>query len=79
MERRGKIAVSKSWSLTVQFQGAYPSEPVFVNRPGSTDEQDGVLLSILIYSDNKRPIQLVALDPKDLKGRTNLPVYDLGL
>ena len=79
MERRGKITVSHSSSLTVQFQGAYPSEPVFVNRPGSTDEQDGVLLSILIYSDNKRPIQLIALDPKDLKGRTSLPVNDLGL
>ena len=55
-----------------KFQGAYPSEPVFVNRPGSTDEQDGVLLSILIYSDNKRPIQLIALDPKDLKGKSNI-------
>ena len=60
---------SKSDSI---IQGAYPSEPVFVNRPGSTDEQDGILLSILIYSDNKRPIQLIALDPKDLKGKTSL-------
>ena len=60
-----------------KFQGAYPSEPVFVNRPGSTDEQDGVLLSILIYSDNKRPIQLIALDPKDLKGKRFLTSYDL--
>ena len=65
---------NNSMILTVKFQGAYPSEPVFVNRPGSTDEQDGVLLSILIYSDNKRPIQLIALDPKDLKGKKLLPI-----
>jgi len=57
---------TKEWKIWKE-EGAYPSEPVFVNRPGSTDEQDGVLLSILIYSDNKRPIQLIALDPKDLK------------
>ena len=71
MERRGKITWQKiqNFRKLQKFQGAYPSEPVFVNRPGSTDEQDGVLLSILIYSDNKRPIQLIALDPKDLKGK----------
>ena len=57
---------TKEWKIW-QEQGAYPSEPVFVNRPGSTDEQDGVILSILIYSDGKRPIELVCLDPKELK------------
>ena len=72
MERRGRITANHCKSDSI-IQGAYPSEPVFVNRPGSTDEQDGVLLSILIYSDNKRPIQLIALDPKDLKGKTSLP------
>ena len=57
---------TKQWKIW-QEKGAYPSEPVFVNRPGSTDEQDGVILSILIYSDGKRPIELICLDPKDLK------------
>lgn len=66
---------TKEWKIWKE-EGAYPSEPVFVNRPGSTDEQDGVILSILIYSDNKRPIQLIALDPTNLteiaRAKTNV-------
>ena len=34
------ISVTKEWKIW-QEKGAYPSEPVFVNRPGSSDEQDG--------------------------------------
>ena len=52
-----------------------------MSRPGGKSEEDGVLLSILIYSDQKRPIQVISffvafllmayfqllfLDPKDL-------------
>ena len=51
---------TKEWKMWRE-KGAYPSEPVFVNRPGAVDEQDGVLLSILIYSDGKRPIELICL------------------
>ena len=51
---------TKEWTMWRE-KGAYPSEPVFVNRPGATDEQDGVILSILIYSDGKRPIELICL------------------
>ena len=51
---------TKEWKMWRE-KGAYPSEPVFVNRPGGVDEQDGVILSILIYSDGKRPIELICL------------------
>jgi carotenoid cleavage dioxygenase-like enzyme len=32
------------WSVA----GAYPGEPVFVPRPGGTDEDDGAVLSVVL-------------------------------
>lgn len=56
---------TKEWTKW-QEKETYPSEPVFVCRPGGTEEEDGVLLSVLIYSDKTKPIELLILDPKDL-------------
>lgn len=57
---------TKQWTVWKE-EGAYPSEPVFVTRPGGTSEDDGVILTILIYADDKKPIELLILDPKNLK------------
>lgn len=46
---------------------AYPGEPVFVARPGATDEDDGHLLAVVIESDETKPSFLVILDAKTLK------------
>ena len=43
----------------------YPSEPVFVPRPGASDEDDGVLLS-QVYDGEKRETFLLVLDAKDM-------------
>jgi len=56
---------TKEWKVWKE-DGVYPSEPVFVNRPGGKDEEDGVVLSVLIYSDQTKPIQLLVLDPTTL-------------
>jgi len=58
--------VTKKWKVWKE-EGAYPSEPVFISRPGGTAEDDGILATIIIYSDQKRPITLLFLDPKELK------------
>lgn len=57
---------TKLWQIWKE-EGAYPSEPVFIHRPGGTEEDDGVLMSVLIYSDVEKPITLLLLDPKSLK------------
>lgn len=57
-----------------------PCEPVFVARPGSTEEDDGLVLTIVIDRKGTKSI-LVALDGKSLKevARANMPqVYALG-
>lgn len=57
-----------------------PCEPVFVARPGSVEEDDGVVLTIVINKKGTQSI-LVALDGRSFKevARAYLPqVYALG-
>lgn len=57
-----------------------PCEPVFVERPGSTEEDDGVVLTIVCNRDGTRGI-LVVLDGRTMKevARTDMPqVFGLG-
>ena len=42
--------------------GHWPSEPVFVPRPGGADEDDGVLLSVVIDSTGEGASYLLVLD-----------------
>lgn len=42
-----------------------PSEPVFIPRPGSSEEDDGVILSVVLDGPNARSM-LVVLDAKNL-------------
>ncbi len=39
--------------------GTYPGEPVFVPRPGGTDEGDGVVLSVVLHPTEERSFLLV--------------------
>ncbi|XP_022246246.1 beta,beta-carotene 9',10'-oxygenase-like isoform X2 [Limulus polyphemus] len=39
-----------------------PSEPVFVGRPGATEEDDGVILSAVLSEDNQNKVFLLVLD-----------------
>lgn len=45
-------------------EGWYPSEPVFVPRPGAVEEDDGVVLSSLLHEDNEKKLALVVLDAR---------------
>ncbi|XP_076367899.1 beta,beta-carotene 15,15'-dioxygenase-like isoform X3 [Tachypleus tridentatus] len=39
-----------------------PSEPVFVGRPGATEEDDGVILSAVLSDENQNKVFLLVLD-----------------
>ncbi|KAH8588843.1 carotenoid oxygenase [Bisporella sp. PMI_857] len=57
-----------------------PCEPIFVANPNGTEEDDGVVLTIVINRKGTKSI-LIALDGKDLKevARADMPqVYALG-
>ncbi|XP_032514963.2 carotenoid isomerooxygenase-like [Danaus plexippus] len=48
-------------------EDTYPSEPIFVPRPEAVDEDDGVLLSALVWGRDDHAIALLVLDARDLK------------
>lgn len=55
--------ISTSWSE----KGCYPGEAIFVPCPNSQSEDDGVLLSSLIYGENENNVCLLILDAKTFK------------
>ncbi|PIB01274.1 Carotenoid cleavage dioxygenase 8 B, chloroplastic [Cercospora beticola] len=57
-----------------------PTEPIFIQRPGATEEDDGIVITITINKEGTNSI-LVALDGKTFKevARADMPqVYGLG-
>ncbi|XP_015788624.1 beta,beta-carotene 9',10'-oxygenase [Tetranychus urticae] len=47
--------------------GCTPSEPVFIPKPGAIDEDDGVILSAVLYENIENEGFLLALDGKSFK------------
>ncbi|CAK6972489.1 beta-carotene oxygenase 2b [Scomber scombrus] len=56
--------------------GLYPSEPIFVPSPNATEEDDGVVLSVVITPNKDKSTFLLVLDAKTFKelGRAAVPV-----
>ncbi|KAJ4935884.1 hypothetical protein JOQ06_017411 [Pogonophryne albipinna] len=56
--------------------GLYPSEPVFVPSPNATEEDDGVIMSVVITPNKDKSTFLLVLDAKTFKelGRAEVPV-----
>lgn len=59
-----------------RYPGLYPSEPVFVASPGATEEDDGVVLSVIITPREEKSTFLLVLDAKTFTelGRAEVPV-----
>ncbi|KAK9476632.1 carotenoid oxygenase [Lipomyces japonicus] len=73
-ERLIKLDV-RSFETTTWFEeGCTPSEPIFVSNPNGTEEDDGVLLSVVLDGYKNRSM-LVILDAKTFKevARAGLP------
>lgn len=65
IDRIAKLDVERGEQAEWQERGAYPSEPIFVRRPGGRDEDDGVLLSVVLDAP-ERTSYLLALDARDM-------------
>ncbi|XP_008476295.1 carotenoid isomerooxygenase [Diaphorina citri] len=59
----------KSWSQ----KDVYPSEPVFVATPNAVKEDEGVLLSVLLWSHHPTRVSLLVLNARTMQelGRVN--------
>ncbi|XP_029373434.1 beta,beta-carotene 9',10'-oxygenase [Echeneis naucrates] len=70
MDLKGKRM--KVW----EHPGLYPSEPVFVPAPNATEEDDGVILSVVITPHKDKGTFLLVLDAKTFEevGRAAVPV-----
>ena len=54
-----KVDVTSGETQRWSEPGCYPGEPVFVERPGATDEDDGAILSVVLDSAAERSFLLV--------------------
>ncbi|XP_047449236.1 beta-carotene oxygenase 2b [Mugil cephalus] len=70
MDLRGKCM--KVW----EHPGLYPSEPVFIPSPNATEEDDGVVLSVVITPNEDKSTFLLVLDARTFEelGRAVVPV-----
>ncbi|KAF7651197.1 hypothetical protein LDENG_00114300 [Lucifuga dentata] len=66
-DRIVKLNVQTKQTWVWQEEECYPSEPLFVPRPGAAEEDDGVLLSIVVKPGADRPGRLLVLDARELK------------
>ncbi len=64
-ERIAKVDADTGATLSWSEPGCYPGEPVFVARPAATDEDEGVLLSVVLDADAGTSFLLV-LDAANL-------------
>ncbi|CAH2108025.1 unnamed protein product [Euphydryas editha] len=62
-----KVDTKSGAVLSWQESKCYPSEPVFIANPDGQDEDDGILLSAVLWSNNDRAITLLVLNAKNLE------------
>lgn len=59
-------AVTKE-TLSWQAPGFQVSEPIFVERPGATEEDDGVVVASLLNEKESKEVRLIVLDAKNME------------
>jgi carotenoid cleavage dioxygenase-like enzyme len=69
-----KVDLQTRQEWTWKQPECYPGEPIFVGRPGRTDEDDGVILSVALNADQGNSF-LVVLDARNLEeiARAEIP------
>ena len=74
VDRVAKLDIKLGEQSFWQERGSFPGEPVFARRPGSTREDDGVLLSVVLDAGRKTSFLLV-LDARDMSelARASVP------
>ncbi|XP_068175275.1 retinal Mueller cells isomerohydrolase-like [Antennarius striatus] len=66
-DRIVKLNVQTKETQVWQEEESYPSEPLFIPTPGATEEDDGVLLSVVVKPGAERPSFLLVLDAATLE------------
>lgn len=70
-ERPGKLVkvdVENKMNSEWQEDNAYPSEPIFIAAPDATSEDDGVVISAIMYGDpDSNHVDLLVLDAQTFK------------
>ncbi|XP_054716911.1 carotenoid-cleaving dioxygenase, mitochondrial-like [Uloborus diversus] len=68
-----KVDTEKKETISWSEEGALPSEPVFLEEPGATDEDSGVLLASLLYRDDEKKVSMIVINAKTMQeiGRVN--------
>jgi carotenoid cleavage dioxygenase-like enzyme len=61
-----KIDTLKNEQVLWQAAGLQPGEPVFIAKPGSAEEDDGVVMTIVLDANDQKAFLLV-LDAKTFK------------
>ncbi|XP_038060420.1 retinoid isomerohydrolase-like [Patiria miniata] len=67
LDKLVKVDTTTGTSQVWMEGGSFPSEPIFINAPGSTSEDDGVVVSAVINTREGKPSFLVVLDARDMK------------
>lgn len=62
-----KIDTKTGDVVTWRELDSYPSEPVFVAHPGAKNEDDGVLLSAILWGKDDHMVTLLVLNASDMK------------
>lgn len=63
-----KVDVESKTTITWQAENAYPSETIFIPSPNAASEDDGVVISSIVYGDpDSNHIDLLFLDAKTFK------------
>ncbi len=69
-----KVDIQGKHNATWYQSGCFPGEPVFVPRPGASDEDDGVILAVVL-DENSASSFLLLLDAQSFQelGRAEIP------
>ncbi|XP_076240151.1 neither inactivation nor afterpotential B [Calliopsis andreniformis] len=62
-----KVDILKKTKKTWCEKNVYPSEPIFVPNPNGKTEDDGVVLSAIVWSDKETQVGLLVLDSVTFK------------
>ncbi|XP_047468958.1 carotenoid-cleaving dioxygenase, mitochondrial-like [Penaeus chinensis] len=62
-----KVDAETGKTLRWELPGFQVSEPVFVERPGASEEDDGVVLASLLNEKEQKEVRMVVLDAKTFK------------
>lgn len=74
MDQLIKADVRSGEAAAWRDRGCFPSEPIFVRRPGARSEDDGVVLSVLL-DGGRRSSALVVVDARSMEevARASVP------